>query len=56
MVREAFSRLEPALEVNEAQLALAAEHAAALGYLPRKEVQGVVDTRLLRQVLGPEAR
>lgn len=50
VLEQAFTRLEPALEVQPEVLAEEARHAAALGYLPQAQVQGMVDTSLLEQV------
>lgn len=50
VLEQAFTRLEPALEVQPQVLQEEARHAAALGYLPQAELQGMVDTSLLEQV------
>ncbi len=52
ILRDAFSRLEPGLEPDLAQLRAAAEHAKAVGYAEQADVTGLVDTTLLNSVLG----
>jgi NitT/TauT family transport system substrate-binding protein len=55
---DAFSRLEPSLQVMPEQLQQAADHAQHLGFLPSADLQGLVDTTLLNEVLreDPGAR
>lgn len=48
---EAFSRLELVADPMEPQLKVEAEHAAQLGYIPRPEVEGLVDRTLLDELL-----
>lgn len=54
VLNEAFTRLEPALEVMPGQLQQAAEHARGLGFLPSADLSGLVDTSLLHEV-APDA-
>ncbi|MGZ3460681.1 MAG: ABC transporter substrate-binding protein [Archangium sp.] len=54
VLRESFSRLEPALEVRPAQLQQAAENARQLGFLPGSDLSGMVDDSLLREVMGQD--
>lgn len=54
VVTDAFTRLEPALEVMPEQLQQAAEHARGLGFIPSADLSGLVDTSLLREV-APDA-
>jgi len=56
VLQDAFSRLEPALEVMPGQLQQAAAHAQALGFLPSSELTGLVDTSLLEEVLREAER
>ncbi|HEY0094612.1 MAG TPA: ABC transporter substrate-binding protein [Archangium sp.] len=51
VLQDAFSRLEPALEVLPGQLQQAAGHAQALGFIPSSDLTGLVDTSLLEEVL-----
>ena len=51
VLAEAFSRLEPALQVMPEQLQQAADHARQLGFLPEANLEGLVDTTLLNEVL-----
>lgn len=53
---DAFSRLEPALEVLPGQLQEAAGHAQALGFIPSSDLTGLVDTSLLDEVLQESER
>jgi NitT/TauT family transport system substrate-binding protein len=50
VVTDAFTRLEPALQVMPDQLQQAAEHARGLGFIPSADLSGLVDTSLLREV------
>ena len=52
VIQDAFTRLEPALEVMPEQLQTAAEHALQLHYIPSADLSGLVDTSLLREVLA----
>ncbi len=54
VLKDAFSRLEPALEVMPEQLQQAAEHARQLGFIPSSDLSGMVDTSLPREVF-PDA-
>jgi NitT/TauT family transport system substrate-binding protein len=51
ILKDAFSRLEPAMEVLPEQLQEAAEHARQLGFIPSSDLSGLVDTSLLEEVL-----
>jgi NitT/TauT family transport system substrate-binding protein len=51
VLQDAFSRLEPAMEVLPAQLQQAASHAQALGFISSSDLTGLVDTSLLEEVL-----
>jgi NitT/TauT family transport system substrate-binding protein len=54
VLKDSFTRLEPALEVVPSQLQQAAEHARQLGFIPSTDLSGLVDTSLLREVApGP---
>ncbi len=50
ILKEAFSRLEPSLDPEEAVLAEAARHAKELGYLTTDDVSGLVDLSLLNEL------
>ncbi|MBN1203754.1 MAG: ABC transporter substrate-binding protein [Myxococcaceae bacterium] len=50
VLREAFSRLEPSLDPEQAALATSARHAQELGYLPGDDISGLVDLSLLEEV------
>lgn len=52
LLEDAFSRLEPGLRLDPAQLRTAAQHAKELGYLPSDDVAGAVDESLLLEVLA----
>lgn len=54
LLKDSFSRLEPALEVDAEQLKQAAEHAKQLGFIPSSDLSGLVDTSLLTKVLGEQ--
>ncbi|MFY0563173.1 ABC transporter substrate-binding protein [Archangium lansingense] len=56
VLKDAFSRLEPALEVNPGQLQQAAEHARQLGFIPSSDLSGLVDDSLLREVMGAQGQ
>lgn len=56
ILRDAFSRLEPALDVMPEQLHEAAEHARQLGFIPSADLSGFVDTSLLEEVLREDTR
>ncbi|WNG23293.1 ABC transporter substrate-binding protein [Cystobacter fuscus] len=51
ILRDAFSRLEPAMDVMPDQLQQAAEHARQLQFIPSSDLSGMVDTSLLEEVL-----
>ncbi len=51
VLQDAFSRLEPALQVMPEQLKQAADHARQLGFIPSSDLSGLVDTHLLNEVL-----
>jgi NitT/TauT family transport system substrate-binding protein len=53
ILKEAFSRLEPSLDPEQAALAETARHAKELGYLPTDDVSGLVDLSLLNEVRAP---
>jgi len=55
VLKDAFTRLEPALEPVPARLQQAAEHARQLGFIPSSDLQGMVDDSLLREVLAEGA-
>jgi NitT/TauT family transport system substrate-binding protein len=52
ILKDAFSRLEPALRPLPQVLSLAAKHAQELGYVPNSDVGGMVDTSLLDELVG----
>jgi NitT/TauT family transport system substrate-binding protein len=52
VLKEAFSRLEPSLDPEQAALATSARHARELGYLTADDVSGLVDLSLLEEVRG----
>lgn len=54
ILRDAFSRLEPAQDVMPEQLHEAAEHARQLGFIPSADLSGFVDTSLYEEVLREE--
>ncbi|PTL84556.1 ABC transporter substrate-binding protein [Vitiosangium sp. GDMCC 1.1324] len=54
VLKDAFSRLEPALEAMPGQLQQAAEHAKQLGFVPSADLSGLVDTSLLKEVMGQD--
>jgi NitT/TauT family transport system substrate-binding protein len=56
VLQDAFSRLEPALEVMPGQLQQAAAHAQELGFISSSDLTGLVDTSLLDEVLREGAR
>src|SRR5258707_3671607 len=51
ILKDAFSRLEPALRPLPPVLSLAAQHAQELGYVPSADVGGMVDTSLLDKLV-----
>jgi NitT/TauT family transport system substrate-binding protein len=53
VLKEAFSRLEPSLDPEQAALAETARHAKALGYLASDDVSGLVDLSLLEEIRAP---
>ncbi|HEX5746133.1 MAG TPA: ABC transporter substrate-binding protein [Archangium sp.] len=54
VLKDAFSRLRPALEVEPGPLQQAAEHARQLGFIPSADLSGLVDDSLLREVMGAQ--
>ena len=56
ILRDAFSRLEPALDVMPEQLHEAAEHARQLGFIPSADLTGFVDTSLFEEVLREDGK
>ncbi|AKI99617.1 NitT/TauT family transport system substrate-binding protein [Archangium gephyra] len=56
VLKDAFSRLQPALEVNPGQLQQAAEHARQLGFISSSDLSGLVDDSLLREVMSAQAQ
>ncbi|QRN96624.1 ABC transporter substrate-binding protein [Archangium violaceum] len=56
ILKDSFSRLDPALEAMPAQLEQAARHAQQLGFIPSSDLSGLVDTSLLREVMAPDAK
>lgn len=50
VLKDAFSRLAPDVDVDPLALATAAQHAQELGFIPSADIKGMVDTRLLSQV------
>jgi NitT/TauT family transport system substrate-binding protein len=50
VLKDAFSRLEPSLDPEPAALAIAAQHAKELGYLPSEDISGLVDLSLLDEL------
>jgi len=54
VLKDAFSRLEPALQVMPEQLTQVAEHARQLGFVPSSDLAGLVDMTLLNEVLREE--
>lgn len=55
LLKDSFSRLEPALEVMPDQLQQAAQHAQQLGFISSSDLSGFVDTSLLKEVMGQDA-
>ncbi|WNG43330.1 ABC transporter substrate-binding protein [Archangium minus] len=55
ILKDSFSRLEPALEVMPEQLQQAAQHAQQLGFISSSDLSGMVDTSLLKEVMGQDA-
>ncbi|QRK11865.1 ABC transporter substrate-binding protein [Archangium violaceum] len=55
LLKDSFSRMEPALEVRPEQLQQAARHAQQLGFIPSSDLSGLVDTSLLEEVMGQGA-
>ncbi|WP_224240508.1 ABC transporter substrate-binding protein [Hyalangium gracile] len=53
ILQEAFSRLEPSLDPEQAALSTAAQHAKALGYLTADDISGLVDLSLLEEARAP---
>jgi NitT/TauT family transport system substrate-binding protein len=51
VLQDAFSRIEPAVRPLPEALALAAQHAHEVGFLPSADIAGMVDTSLLDEVL-----
>jgi NitT/TauT family transport system substrate-binding protein len=51
VLKDAFSRLEPALRPLPQVLSLAAKHAQELGFVPGADVTGMVDTSLLDELV-----
>jgi NitT/TauT family transport system substrate-binding protein len=56
ILKDSFSRLEPALEAMPAQLEQVARHAQQLGFIPSSDLSGLVDTSLLREVMAQDAK
>ena len=54
VLKDAFSRLQPALEVEPGSLKQAAEHARQLGFISSSDLSGMVDGTLLREVMGAQ--
>lgn len=52
ILKDAFSRLEPAMDVMPEQLQEAAEHARQLGFIASSDLSGMIDTSLLQEVLS----
>lgn len=52
VLKDAFSRLEPALRPLPQVLSLAAKHAQEIGFAPSADVGGMVDTSLLDELVG----
>jgi NitT/TauT family transport system substrate-binding protein len=52
VLKDAFTRLEPALDPVPAQLQTAAEHAQQLGFISSSDLKGLVDDSLLREVMA----
>jgi NitT/TauT family transport system substrate-binding protein len=50
VLKDAFSRLEPGLDPEQAALAEAARHAKELGYLSSDDISGLVDLSLLNEI------
>ena len=50
ILEDAFSRLEPTLDPEQAALAEAARHARELGYLPTEDISGLVGLSLLNEL------
>jgi NitT/TauT family transport system substrate-binding protein len=50
ILKDAFSRLEPSLDPEQAALAETARHAKELGYLPTDDISGLVDLTLLNEL------
>ncbi len=53
-LKDAFSRMDFTVDPMDGSLREAARHAADLGFLPRAEVEGLVDRSLLDKVLAAE--
>lgn len=56
VLKDAFSRLQPALEVSPSQLQQAADHARQLGFISSSDLSGMVDDSLLREVMGAQGQ
>jgi NitT/TauT family transport system substrate-binding protein len=55
VLKDSFTRLEPAMEAVPDQLQQAAEHARQLGFIPSSDLKGLVDDSLLKEVLAEGA-
>ena len=53
VLKDAFSRLELVTDPMRDQLKVVAEHAAALGYVPKADASGLVDDALLKEIAAP---
>jgi NitT/TauT family transport system substrate-binding protein len=52
ILKDAFSRLEPATDVMPEQLQEAAEHARQLGFISNADLSGMIDTSLIQEVMS----
>ena len=53
VLKDAFSRMEPSLDPEQAALAQVAQHAKELGYLPSDDISGLLDLSLLNELRTP---
>ncbi|WP_257459994.1 ABC transporter substrate-binding protein [Archangium lipolyticum] len=56
ILKDSFSRLEPAQDAMPEQLEQVARHAQQLGFIPSSDLSGLVDTSLLREVMQQDAK
>jgi NitT/TauT family transport system substrate-binding protein len=56
VLKDAFSRVDPTVDVSMPALQQAAKHARELNFVPSDDLTGLVDTRLLDEVKGAPAK